>query len=418
MTAQAPGMRGERVADEIAPDPRLAFEAGKVAFGRGWHTPQLIRPLDLDSAGPAGPPLMVLAPTAQITVEVARTVASLAGVGREICVITDGPLSDAVAPWLRDDVVVYPGQRTDLSSDAQLVSAPTESEVSASHLEMPEDSSWLTPKAADFPDPYCHFGRSEELHRFSQSPEALSFWNDFVASRGLAIWEDQSNPPASWFGRWSLFDQQTDGCLLLHFRPGSLFTPMTQTQWTAYIAIESIIGHVPPNGRALGDRDSYEQRQFANQVTAFVEIPESAAMVSRTFSGGHTASILDLRRAESTAFGEVAKKNYPKRFLSLAPADDMLLVAPQGPVTAPLPAGWSEITLTYLVPVGSDRSGTENVLATCIDAVARTHRLLWNPYSDLKGRRNPDQGPALQAFLDGMGFASYGGAVQAVWDAL
>lgn len=399
-----PGMEGEAVTGELAPDPQLAFEAGKVAFGRGWATPDLVAPADLDAAGPSGPPLMVLAPSGQITVEVARTVASLAGVGREVCVITDGPLPETVAPWLRDDDVLYQG-KAHASPNSQVTWTTSESEVPAPPLELTEDRSWLALKVADFPDPYCHFGRPDELNRLTYSSEARSFWDDYSASLGIAVWPDDPDS-ASWFIRTSLFDQQTDGCLLLQFRPGSLFTPLTATQWTTYLAVESIIGHVPPGGRGLGDHDSYEQRQFANQVTAFVELAESAAM----------ARIQDLGRDENSAFGEVAKANHPKRFLTLTPADNVLLVAPQGPIAAPLPAGWSEVKLTYLVPVGSDRVGASDVLGTCIGALTVTHRLLWNPYSDLNGRRNPDQGPALQAFLDGMGFASYGGAVQALWE--
>lgn len=140
-------------------------------------------------------------------------------------------------------------------------------------------------------------------------------------------------------------------------------------------------------------------------------------MLSRTIGGAHWGNIQDLRGTQESAFGSVDSQSLPMRYLHLTPADTVLLVGPQGPVEAPLPGGLSAVTLTYLVPITADAEKSADVLAHSIDAITQTHRLLWNPSSDLDGRRNPDQAAPLQVFLDSVGFVSYGGAAQILWDA-
>ncbi len=140
-------------------------------------------------------------------------------------------------------------------------------------------------------------------------------------------------------------------------------------------------------------------------------------MWSRTLGGARFGNIQDMRSGQDSAFGDVGPDGYPTRFLTLTAADSVLLIGPQGPLESPLPAGLVEVRLTYLIPMRADAETTADVIAHSVDAIARTHRLLWNPRSDLDGRRNPDQAASLEAFLNEIGFVSYGGVAQILWGA-
>lgn len=61
----------------------------------------------------------------------------------------------------------------------------------------------------------------------------LNFWNRFVAERGVnvTLQPSQTGVPTTWVGRWSLFDQETDGCLVLYFRTGGL---LVGERWQGY----------------------------------------------------------------------------------------------------------------------------------------------------------------------------------------
>lgn len=139
-------------------------------------------------------------------------------------------------------------------------------------------------------------------------------------------------------------------------------------------------------------------------------------MTSRVIGGARWGNINDLRLGEDAAFGYIDAASLPRRYLELTPADTVLLIGPQGPIEAPLPAGLAAVRLVYLVPITADAAKTADVLAHSIGAITRTHRLLWNPSADLDGRRNPDRAATLQAFLDSVGFVSYGGAAQILWE--
>lgn len=438
--------------------PQLVFEAGKVAHLRGWDNPDLVDASQLDGLGPSGPPVILVAAASEITDEAARTVASLSGVGREVCVITDGPLPERVSSWLSKNLVAYPHEpASDAVPDAtpdELEEAsetpdpesrqdPSETKLTQASIQLSDDGSWLLSGARDtetrpddpevepppaavqlpddwplpqepgFPDPYCVFGDPAELQSRGDSPNARAFWEQVVRDRGVNVWL-QPDTPGTWVGRWSLFDQQTDGCLILFFRAGSLHG---LTPWQGHIAVESVIGHAPALGRGLDRPHSEQQRQFANQVTAFCEISEATAMMSRGFGGARWGNINDLRQGEDAAFGCIDAPSLPKRYLALLPADTVLLIGPQGPVEIPLPAGLAEVRLTYLVPITADAESTADVIAHSVDAITRTHKLLWSPHSDLDGRRNPDQAASLEAFLNEIEFASYGGAAQILWGA-
>lgn len=441
--------------------PQLVFEAGKVAYLRGWDNPDLVGASQLYGLGPSGPPVILVAAASEITDEAARTVASLAGVGREVCVVTDGALPEGISSWLSDDLVAYPHEP---SSDAVPGATPDEpdepAEVPANHsresaaaseppsagVQLPDDGSWLLsgtpdtetrqvdteveappaavqlpddsllPQEPDWPDPYCEFGDPAEPARLVDSPIGHKFWERFVADRGVNVTLQPAQPgtPDTWAGRWSLFDQQTDGCLILYFQAGSL---LVGGQWQGHIVIESVIGHAPAHGSGLDRPHSEQQRQFANQVTAFCEISEATAMMSRGFGGARWGNINDLRQGEDAAFGYIDAPSLPKRYLALLPADTALLIGPQDPVEVPLPAGLAEVRLTYLVPITADAESTADVIAHSVDAITRTHKLLWRPRSDLDGRRDPEQAAPLEAFLNEIEFASYGGAVQILWGA-
>ena len=95
--------------DDASPlNQELLFEAGKVAFRRGWNDPELVTASDLDELPPSGPPVLLIATAEEITAGCARTVASLTGAGRQLSVVTDSPLPPEIASWLSDEIVDYP----------------------------------------------------------------------------------------------------------------------------------------------------------------------------------------------------------------------------------------------------------------------------------------------------------------------
>ena len=406
----------------------LLFEAGKVAFRKGWKDPELVTASGLEELPPSGPPVLLIATAEEITAGCARTVASLTGAGRQVSIVTDGPLPGEIASWLSDDVVDYPGkseQQLDEGTDtvpekAEEIPGAQIFEESAPEpphpgLALADDASWMEPTAPDLPDPYCEFGHPAEVRNLRDSPGALNFWKRFIAERGLhvSVQPTEAAGSTTWVGRWSLFDQQTDGCLVLSFQAGSL---LLGDRWQGHVAVASTIGHAPTSGSGLDLPNSEQQRQFANQVTAFCEISDATALMSRGIGGARWGNINDLRLGPDAGFGYIDDASLPRRYLELTPADTVLLIGPQGPIEAPLPAGLAAVRLVYLVPITADAAKTADVLAHSIGAITRTHRLLWNPSADLDGRRNPDRAATLQAFLDSVGFVSYGGAAQILWE--
>ena len=409
---------------------QLLFEAGKLAFRKGWDDPELVTASHLNELPPSGPPVLLIATAEEITADSARTVASLTGAGRQVSVVTDGPLPPEIASWLSDDIVAYPNEsevepdegtdnipeRAQKIAGAQAHEGATGPEPHDSGVVLPDDTSWMEPTSPEVPDPYCEFVDPHESHEWQESPGALAFWNRFVTDRGLnvTVQPAEAGVPTIWGGRWSLFDQQTDGCLWLQFSPLAL---QVGGEWQQRVAVSSIIGHAPAIGSGLDRPASEQQRQFANQVTAFCEISEAAAMMSRGFGGARWGTINDLRLGEDAAFGNIGATSLPRRYIELTPADTVLLIGPQGAVEVPLPDGLAAVRLVYLVPITVDAAKSADVLAHSIDAITRTHRLLWNPSADLDGRRNPERAAPLQAFLESVGFVSYGGAAQILWEA-
>lgn len=408
----------------------LLFEAGKVAFRKGWDDPELVTAPDLDELPPSGPPVLLIAAAEEITADSARTVASLIGAGRQVSVVTDGPLPPEIASWLSDDIIDYPGKpeqeseesttgaipaKAETIRDAQTYGEATGPEAPDPGVALPDDASWMEPASPDVPDPYCEFVDPHESREWQDSPGALKFWKRFIADRGVkvSLQPAEAGVPTIWVGRWSLFDQQTDGCLILQFAPVAL---LAGGKWQRRVTVNSIIGHAPALGSGLDRPNSEQQRQFANQVTAFCEINEALAMFWRIWGTARSGDFRDLQLRQDAAFGGPDASSLPTRHLELTPADTVLLIGPHGPVEAPLPSGLAAVRLTYLVPITADAEKTADVLAHSIDAITRTHRLLWDPSSDLEGRRNPDQAASLQAFLESVGFVSYGGAAEILWE--
>lgn len=405
--------------------PELWFEAGKAAEKRRWGSPEMVDHTGVADLAPDGPPALVVATAEDVSPEVARTVAALVGVGREVCIVSDAAPPDDAMVWLTGVSVEYPGKSADPgdfespTDDApeDVPAGTDQAQDSATKEAGLTEEEFLWPgDRADFPDPYCRFGDAADLTRMQESGAALRAWQKIVSIKGLAVYEqprDFADPPA-WLGRWSLFEAQDDGVLMVFFRPVSI-------RGRDYLLVDSIIGHVPVGSSALGIPGSEPQRLFANEVVAFCEIPEASAMLSRVMGGGsrgrpNPESYVDLRRSEEDVFSDVELQDMPERYLDLLPADSVLLVTRDGPVIGPLPDGMLEVHFSYLIPIASDLDPTIHVLSTCVDSLNRAHRLLWQPTSDLDGRRNPIHAADLEALLRSVGFRSYGGVVETLWN--
>lgn len=405
--------------------PELWFEAGKVAEKCGWVFPEIVGLTGVADLAPVGPPVLVVTTAEDISPELARTVAALVGVGREVCIVSDAAPPDDAMVWLTGVSVEYPGK----SADPGDVESPTDDapedvlagteqaqDSATKEVDLTEEEFLWPGDRADFPDPYCRFGDAADLTRMQESGSAFRAWQQIVSIKGLAVYEqprDFADPPA-WLGRWSLFEAQDDGVLMVFFRPVSI-------RGRDHLLVDSIIGHVPVGSRALGMPGSEPQRLFANEVVAFCEIPEASAMLSRVMGGGfrghpHPESNVDLRRSEQDVFSDVVLQDMPQRYLDLLPADSMLVVTRDGPAIGPLPDGMLEVHFSYLIPIASDLGPTINVLSTCVDSLNRAHRLLWQPTSDLDGRRNPIHATDLEGLLSSLGFRSYGGVVETLWN--
>ena len=100
-------------------DPSLILEAGRLAAARNWGTPYLIDVNQVAGLDPTGQPVLVLAEADTVDAATARTIAAVAGAGRDITLVTDGPLPAAVQDWLpsalihiRGSDITPPDERT------------------------------------------------------------------------------------------------------------------------------------------------------------------------------------------------------------------------------------------------------------------------------------------------------------------
>lgn len=79
---------------------RLLVEAGRVAQERKWQQPAVVSTAELDAEGPVGEPLIVVAPAGELDSNAARSLASLAGAGRVVLLITDEEPPESLRTWL------------------------------------------------------------------------------------------------------------------------------------------------------------------------------------------------------------------------------------------------------------------------------------------------------------------------------
>ncbi len=98
--------------DSVPTDSPM-FRAGWIAVERGWNDASLALPADLEQLAPTGPPLVVVASAADVTVHHSRTLAAVASAGRNVMLaVFEGEIDDDAAKWLGDRVEVV-----DLSRD-------------------------------------------------------------------------------------------------------------------------------------------------------------------------------------------------------------------------------------------------------------------------------------------------------------
>lgn len=98
---------------DTAPTESPMFRAGWIAVERGWNDASLALPADLEDLAPTRPPLVVVASAADVTVHHSRTLAAVAGAGRNVMLVMfEGEINDDAMKWLGDRVEVVDLSRT------------------------------------------------------------------------------------------------------------------------------------------------------------------------------------------------------------------------------------------------------------------------------------------------------------------
>lgn len=143
----------------------LLFAAGQHAQRRCWSNPTLVGIDDLASQPPSGSPLIVTAAANTVTADAARTISALHAAGRDVLLITDGPLFDSSAAWIPAEALAVvvgadsprSGPEAFLNTEGALESGAQGREPSSATVASARDRERIvesiTSRLADHPDP-------------------------------------------------------------------------------------------------------------------------------------------------------------------------------------------------------------------------------------------------------------------------
>lgn len=329
-------------------DPRMLFEAGRVAALRGWSSPQVVDVASVLDQGPNGAPLIILASPDALTAKSARAIAALLGAGRDAVILSSGVSVEAVTGWLPEGSLICVDQSDRDPRDAGAALEPS-----------------LT-------QPYCEL-RHEPL-QWSQDPDALRpasyFWDAFREDCPFRMQEGrQSGPQSEWFAHRPI-DEGADPVVLRLVPAASETGPC--------VVVESAVG------RTRHALDDAWRLGFANMVLAFTELPDGHTRLGRGIKDPLT--LADLRMSVDSVWKDVPAATRPERVLRAVPASE---------------AGTeSVVSLTYVVPVTENFAATRASLLRCADSLVRVRRMILDPATQLEGRRNPAAGLKLVQLMN------------------
>lgn len=327
-------------------NPRMLFEAGRVAGSRSWPSPLLIDVSAVESLEPAGSPLVILVHEAEMTAADSRTIAALMGAGREAVILSENGGSDDVAGWLPEGSVVRfhaVGPRAHQPSQTGTISVS---------------------------QPYCDL--HSEPPRWSEEPErvrpARYFWDGFREDSPYQVYEGrQGGTLVEWFAHLPIEGSAT--AATVRFIP-------TATAAGPCVVVEAAVGQA-----GVPAFDDKWLDGFADSALAYTEMPDSHTRLGSGVKDPRT--LPDLRSASDSIWKDVPDTGRPTRVLRSVPNGQ----------------DWF-VTLTYVVPVTEDFYSTRQCLLRCVDSLSRVRRLVQDPSTDLDGRRNPKAGVELIKLLN------------------
>lgn len=407
-------------------NPSLIFEAGRVAASRGWAAPSVIRLDDLPGLNPTGDPVLVVASASTVDVVAAQAVAALAGVGRDITLVTDAPLPCSVQQWLPATSIHVLGsalsRRGERLEGALPIADPEHPQgtdngpydpVDSAPGDVPgvpggdaaagdgaEDSGWM-----------CHFESATAVESLQPalSGWVATAWNQYVLQRDLKIMDQGTRDGVS-AGAWALDERL----------PAAVWFQPTRSVGTGaeFLLIGSTIAVASDPGTPIEVPDSWWQRGFADHVVSWCEQPEASALHNRVFAFGQPVQPLGPRYQPDECFPDLPGGAI-SRVLATEDGQKMLGVPVAGhPRWVDNGPGSRSITFIYKIEAAHQYEQLESSWSHAIDSLVRIQRLLTHPDSDLDGRRDPVLTAPLEVFLRGSGISAAGAVAGRLRDAL
>ena len=361
----------------------LAFEAGRVAAGRGWDESIVVDLSDVERLGPDGPPVVVIGAHDDLTVNRARSLAAVAGAGRQLMVVTDAPSSTEASPWLPKGLV-------------HVIGEPIQARQVESSERLPETVEPASSPAVDeTPDPGDWTSLPLETGSYLDQMDpalngpAMEAWQRFLEVRNVTVM-DQGRGTGLSAGQWRL-----NGAVpaVVWFQP-----LRSRADHREYLVLRSTIAVVADTNAPILTGGSWWQKGFVEHILSWCEQPEAAAMIGRVMGFGTGLTVIG-RSGPGQSFPS-AGANDIRRVLATGDGRCMPLVFNSNLVEVDCGNGARSLDFAYCVAESADFESFQDSLEQAIDSLVRVQVLLTDPYSTLEGRRETRLGDELMRFMD------------------
>lgn len=393
----------------------LYFRAGYLAAEHSLEHAELAVKESLQALDPSGPPLFVAIDSCDITVEVARTLAAVAGAGRQVFLISPtGETPPDARPWLGDRIKVLRSSTGDGNPSSISADGPSqESEPGTSSVDIQEqttvDGSSPHELRKQGPSEDGPFAEVPHLHGVDPPDAPGDYCGVEWAAGPLAQGGSQGSNYLDRLAREFKLEGTREGATFTALFPS---TPNTLASWIEFgacrasgrekIMIRTSIA-VTPSGQywSSGERDA-----FGWFVLRWTEqpVPKKTSSVARWI--GRSQSSAKPFEDEAACFP--GRGDRPQRFMSLS---TQLIVARADDVTRTKMANLghkSALTLEYRLPL-VDWHIFKKWASTSITSLLRVLHLLYQPQWNLSPVRDvQSEGPAITRLLSSQRALPYG----------